>query len=76
MTYRVGNRVVIVGVAGQSFKGTDIICRDPTPEHIGKCGKITQMGDLEKDIELLIELEDGTIIKGSECWWKRLAKGW
>lgn len=76
MKYKVGDRVVIVKAEGTQFGDTGITCKDPTPEHTGKCGKIIQAGDIEKGIELLIELEDGTILKGSDCWWKKLARGW
>lgn len=70
LTYVVGDRVVIVRAEGSYFKG--IPMRDPHPEHIGKKGIIVELDDGMPTIRL----DDGTILRGYECWWAKLADGW
>ena len=69
---RRGTVVVIVRAEGQTladlFPGARPVgLRDPHPEHIGKRGVI--VGATESGVPI-IELGDGTLLQGSECWWR------
>jgi len=53
--------------------------RQPHPEHEGKIGCITateavSMGDTTFDVPV-ITLEDGTVLKGYDCWWEPVRAG-
>jgi hypothetical protein len=48
--------------------------RQPHPNHEGKLGTITgsepvRLEDMKFDVPV-ITLDDGTILKGYECWWE------
>jgi hypothetical protein len=64
--FHIGERVRITPVDG--------LRKQPFPEHEGKYGSITgkepmTLGDMTFDIPV-ITLDDGTILKGYECWWE------
>jgi hypothetical protein len=63
--FEVGDRVRIAPVS--------VPMRQPHPEHEGKHGTITgkepmELGDMTFNTPV-ITLDDGTILKGYECWW-------
>ena len=63
-----GLRIQIAGVAGQNFHGYEMA--DPHPEHIGKLGIITEdTDDNGLQCSPYIRLDDGTELRGYECWW-------
>jgi len=70
MDYKVGDEVVIVRAEGYVLGSTKIPLKDPHPEHTGKVGRITRIGE---DISPHIVLTDGTELDGCECWWRKLA---
>lgn len=68
----IGKRVQIVRAEGQTFAG--LPCRDPHPEHISKKGTIVALDTDDDWSSPKIELDEGSVIWGYECWWKPL--GW
>jgi len=72
--YPKGIRVKIQEAAGLKlsdvFPGVDseITLADPTPQHIGKEGILFEDA-LTKGV--VIWLDDGNFVLGSECWWTR-----
>lgn len=65
MEIKAGTRVQIVKAEGSMLGGHPL--RDPYPEHIGKQGVIAEVS--KDDGMPKIELDDGTILFGYECWW-------
>jgi hypothetical protein len=64
--FEIGDRVRISPVS--------VPMRQPHPEHEGKEGSITgkeemDMGDMKFNVPV-ITLDDGTVLKGYECWWE------
>jgi len=64
--FKIGQRVRISPV--------DAPANQPFPEHEGKEGAITgteAIGFMGRKINVpVITLDDGTILKGYECWWE------
>ena len=70
METRVGMRVRIAQAEGRTMAGIPL--RDPHPEHIAKLGTIIAEEELTGwgfGIPV-IKLDDGTVLRGSECWWE------
>ena len=68
--YKVGTKVVVLKTVGKvvEMDNTKVVLNDPHPEHIGKKGIIIGFHpELSSSPE--IQLEDGTILFGYECWW-------
>lgn len=70
MDYKVGDEIVILRAEGYVMGSSKIPLRDPHPEHIGKIGRITIVGE---GISPHILLNDGTELDGYDCWWRKLA---
>ena len=75
MSYPRGLRVEIVQAAGETLAdlypgARPVPLRDPTPQHVGKLG--TVVGALTGIGIPIIELDDGILITGGDCWWRKL----
>ena len=66
MAFEVGTRVRIFPVGPPM--------RQPHPEHNGKKGTITDFWPVRsggEDFNIpVITLDDGTVLKGYDCWWE------
>ena len=62
-------RCQIVDVTGREMPGTSLPIRTPdvSRPHIGKEGTAELLGD-----SVRVTLDDGTVLRGSECWWEPL----
>lgn len=64
--FKIGQRVRISPVSAPA--------NQPFPEHEGKEGSITGVEPIKfmsRKIDVpIITLDDGTILKGYECWWE------
>lgn len=71
MAYKVppGTRVRIARASGEPFNG-DVVKSDPFPEHCGKEGEIVKYVSFGRYETPLIRLDDGTELRGYECWWE------
>jgi len=63
-----GMRVEIAKADGSTLGGLSL--HDPHPEHIGKQGTIVEVD--EDDGMPKIQLDDGVVLYGYECWWRHL----
>jgi len=54
--------------------GTQIVPRQPHPEHTFELGTITEFESTEFHGEMIqipvITLDDKTVLRGYECWWE------
>ncbi len=67
--YRIGDEVVITRAKGYVLGSTGIPLKDPHPEHLGKIGRITAIDDGMPHITL----DEGVVLEGCDCWWRKLA---
>lgn len=59
-------RCKIIDATGEKFAGYDCKTPEISKPHIGKIG----IADKSEGGNVLIKLEDGTILHGYECWWE------
>jgi len=64
-----GTRVRITRASGTVFSG-EALRADPFPEHCGKEGEIVKYVSFDRYETPLIRLDDGTELRGYECWWE------
>ena len=64
-----GTRVRISRASGTVFSG-EMLRADPHPEHCGKEGTIVKYVSFAGHDTPLIRLDDGTKLRGYECWWE------
>lgn len=64
--WKVGDRVLLPKVQWPM--------RQPYPEHVGKTGTITGTKKVGEGFSSpVITLDDGTVLRGYECWWEPVA---
>ena len=59
-------RCRIVDVAGEKCHGIEIRTPEESRPHIGKEG----IAALDGRGDIRVTLDDGTVLRGSECWWE------
>jgi hypothetical protein len=72
--FAVGTKVRIVDGTQLDF-GDGVHGNNPHPEHIGKLGVITSIRMVEGTQSPVIELVDGAVVGGWECWWEPAGTG-
>lgn len=64
-----GLRIQIAQAEGGDFHGYTM--HDPNPEYAGKLGIITEdIDDDGQECSPYIRLDDGTELRGYDCWWE------
>ena len=64
-----GTRVRIARASETVFSG-EVLRSDPFPEHCGKEGVLVRYVAFGRYETPLIHLDDGTELRGYECWWE------
>lgn len=77
MEITIGMRVRLPDVDGKTEQigEYEVVCKQPHPEHVYKYGTITALESVEFGGSLIdgipvITLDDGTKLRGYECWWE------
>ena len=64
-----GTRIRLAKASGTVFSG-EVLRADPFPQHCGKEGQIVKYVSFDRYETPLIRLDDGTELRGHECWWE------
>lgn len=66
---RYPTRCQIVDVNGGHVGAIPIRTPEESRPHVGKLGTAYKLHDLDGAESVIVELDDGTMLHGSQCWW-------